>query len=424
MSPIISIENLSKSYLVGHRSTREGYTALRDVIARQVKRSIRTGLDMLRGKELVAGDDIEEFWALRNVSFEVQPGEILGIIGRNGAGKSTLLKVLSRITEPTEGRITLRGRVASLLEVGTGFHPELTGRENISLNGAILGMSRSEIARKFDQIVDFAEVSKFLDTPVKRYSSGMYVRLAFSVAVHLHPEILVVDEVLAVGDSAFQAKCMRKMSSIAQSGMTVLVVSHNLSSIKSLCSSVVHLEQGKLIGFGETDEQLRSYLKRLEESSMLSVDTREDREGAQNVRLMDIHFVDEHGIIRTQFSCGELIRVLLKFKVSIETRLMDYIAISCWNSLGYKIFHIDTAQTAYPVELVGDTLQLECRIPRCSLPPGAYTWNVAAYADSHMQDHIYSAAQIDMLPGDFFVPGKTADPVGGLMLMQHEWCSH
>ena len=208
MTPIIKVENLSKCYLVGHQvDTRSRYIALRDVVARGVHEFVRKASDMMHGRQIVQGDNVEEFWALKDVSFEVKQGEVLGIIGRNGAGKSTLLKILSRITDPTEGRVVLRGRVASLLEVGTGFHPELTGRENIFLNGAILGMTQREIRNKFDEIVAFSEVDHFIDTPVKRYSSGMYVRLAFAVAAHLEPEILIIDEVLAVGDAEFQKKC-------------------------------------------------------------------------------------------------------------------------------------------------------------------------------------------------------------------------
>src|SRR5579872_2665138 len=212
---VIRAEGLGKKYTIGHQSERERYTALRDVMARGARNLWRKTADLARGRAVVSGDRVEELWALKDVAFEVRRGEVLGIIGRNGAGKSTLLKILSRITEPTRGRVQVRGRVASLLEVGTGFHPELTGRENIFLNGAILGMSRAEIRRKFDEIVDFAEVERFLDTPVKRYSSGMYVRLAFAVAAHLEPEILVVDEVLAVGDAEFQKKCLGKMDEVA-----------------------------------------------------------------------------------------------------------------------------------------------------------------------------------------------------------------
>ena len=260
--PIISVENLGKSYLIGHDSTRnEPYHSLRDNLVKQLRSFGRKAVDMARGQQIVQGDEVEEFWALKDVSFEVKEGEVIGIIGRNGAGKSTLLKILSRITEPTEGRVTLRGRVASLLEVGTGFHPELSGRENIFLNGAILGMSRNEIRTKFDEIVDFAGVEKFLDTPVKRYSSGMYVRLAFAVAAHLDPEILVVDEVLAVGDQEFQRKCLGKMQDVAQHGRTVLFVSHNLSAIRNLCVNGIVLQNGKLVFQGTAGKSIEYYNK-------------------------------------------------------------------------------------------------------------------------------------------------------------------
>ena len=248
---VIRAGGLGKKYVIGHELERERYTALRDVIGRSARNFVRTTVDMLRGSPIFPGDTTEEFWALKDVNFEIKPGEVVGIIGRNGAGKSTLLKILSRITEPTEGRVTINGRVGSLLEVGTGFHGELTGRENIYLNGAILGMRRAEIRRKFDEIVAFAEIEKFLDTPVKRYSSGMYVRLAFAVAAHLEPEILLVDEVLAVGDAEFQRKSLGKMSDVANGGRTVLFVSHNLGAIRSLCSHAFLLEGGKLAFGGD-----------------------------------------------------------------------------------------------------------------------------------------------------------------------------
>ena len=256
----IKVENLGKSYLVGHNAAQsERYTALRDVIVHNAKNLARKTRDMLAGRPIVQGDEVEEFWALKDVSFEINQGDRVGIIGRNGAGKSTLLKILSRITEPTSGRIQINGRVASLLEVGTGFHPELTGRENIFLNGAILGMNRKEIQRKFDEIVDFAEVERFLDTPVKRYSSGMYVRLAFAVAAHLEPEILVVDEVLAVGDAQFQKKCLGKMEDVATQGRTVLFVSHNLGAIKTLCNKGVVFKTGHLSFTGEISDAINHY---------------------------------------------------------------------------------------------------------------------------------------------------------------------
>ncbi|SFV32729.1 polysaccharide ABC transporter ATP-binding protein [Hyphomicrobium facile] len=241
---VIRAEGLGKKYLIGHQVERERYRSLRDVIGRNVTAFTRSARDVIAGRQLVVGDEIEEFWALKDVNFEIKRGEVVGIIGRNGAGKSTLLKILSRITEPSAGRVEIKGRVASLLEVGTGFHPELTGRENIYLNGAILGMTRAEIRRKFDEIVAFAEIEKFLDTPVKRYSSGMYVRLAFAVAAHLEPEILIIDEVLAVGDAEFQKKCLGKMQDVAGHGRTVLFVSHNMGAVDALCSSAMLLEKG------------------------------------------------------------------------------------------------------------------------------------------------------------------------------------
>ncbi len=255
-SPIIRVENLGKRYIIGHQ--RSSYEGFRHV----VEGAIRSPLKWLRSRAEDRAQQREEFWALQDVSVEVKQGEVVGVIGRNGAGKSTLLKILSRITEPTKGRIEIEGRVASLLEVGTGFHPELTGRENVFLNGAILGMSRLEIKSKFDEIIAFAEIEKFLDTPVKRYSSGMYVRLAFAVAAHLEPEILVIDEVLAVGDAQFQKKCLGKMEEVAQQhGRTVLFVSHNLAAVRALCQTGIYLERGRLAYHGPVATALDRYLR-------------------------------------------------------------------------------------------------------------------------------------------------------------------
>jgi lipopolysaccharide transport system ATP-binding protein len=263
---VITVENLSKRYLIEHAPEAQGhkrYTALRDVIEQNARSLARKVLATMRGRRMLPAREIEEFWALKNVNFEVEEGKVLGIIGRNGAGKSTLLKILSRITEPTTGRVTLRGRVASLLEVGTGFHPELTGRENIYLNGAVLGMSRAEIRRKFDEIVAFAGVEKFLDTPVKRYSSGMYMRLAFAVAAHLEPEILVVDEVLAVGDAEFQKKCLGKIDEVSRrEGRTVLLVSHNMAAITELADRALLLDAGLVVVDGSVAEAVSTYLAR------------------------------------------------------------------------------------------------------------------------------------------------------------------
>lgn len=252
--PIITVKDLSKRYVIGHQSDS------RDGLRHAVEIAFRNPFKWFLDKRKKLQSSREEFWALRNVSFEIEPGDAVGIIGRNGAGKSTLLKVLSRITEPTSGQIRLKGRVASLLEVGTGFHQELTGRENIYLNGAILGMSRVEIKRKFDEIVAFSEVEKFLDTPVKRYSSGMYVRLAFAVAAHLEPEILIVDEVLAVGDSSFQKKCLGKMGQVAKGGRTVLFVSHNMGAMEALCSKAIYLQAGKVEAVGAVGDLVGQYL--------------------------------------------------------------------------------------------------------------------------------------------------------------------
>lgn len=312
-TPIITVERLSKRYRIRHEQAA-GYTALRDVLADRARGLLRGG----RKKATT-----EEFMALEDVSFTVNAGDRVGIIGRNGAGKSTLLKVLSRITEPSGGRVVLGGRVASLLEVGTGFHPELTGRENIFLNGAILGMSRAEIAAKFDEIVAFAEVERFLDTPVKRYSSGMYVRLAFAVAAHLEPEILIVDEVLAVGDAAFQRKCLGRMEEVAGEGRTVLFVSHQMDAVQRLCDRGLLLHQGRLVAHGPMDEVVRHYLQRnAEAEAEYSFPQPTDSTGAHATSL---RIEDAEGRPLPEVPIGAYWQVRIRFSV---TRAMEGFVIA------------------------------------------------------------------------------------------------
>lgn len=299
MKPVIKVQNLSKSYQLGGKA--EPYQTFRETISQ----TVRAPINAMR-RERNGGD--KTIWALDDVSFEVQPGEVVGIIGHNGAGKSTLLKVLSRITEPTRGRVDLWGRVGSLLEVGTGFHPELSGRENIFLNGAILGMKRSEIERKFDEIVAFAEVEKFIDTPVKRYSSGMFLRLAFAVAAHLEPEVLVVDEVLAVGDASFQKKCLGKMSDVANAGRTVLFVSHNMGAIQGLCGRAIWLSGGKVVGQGEANQIVADYMEMVGQE----IDTpATDSSAALSIRKVQLR--NESGEITSNFAFGTSLSIEIHY---------------------------------------------------------------------------------------------------------------
>ena len=313
MSAAIKVEDLGKSYMVGHRSPRSGdYKSFREEMVSQFSQWGRKTRDLFSGRPILAGDEVEEFWALKGVNFEISHGERVGIIGRNGAGKSTLLKILSRITEPTTGSVEMNGRVASLLEVGTGFHPELTGRENIFLNGAILGMSRRQIQSKFDEIVAFAEVEKFLDTPVKRYSSGMYVRLAFSVAAHLEPEILVVDEVLAVGDVEFQKKCLGKMQDVSGDGRTVLFVSHNMGAIRQLCSRGIVLEAGSVAFAGNQNEAADYYLRSsMSDASSRKGSIRYAEDADKSFQILGIDLIDRHGEANDSFDCDAGMSILI-----------------------------------------------------------------------------------------------------------------
>lgn len=362
---VILVEGLSKSYLVGHKRAQERYYSLRDTLVRHGKNSIRKAFDMACGRQIIQGDSVEEFWALKDVSFEVKRGEVLGIIGRNGAGKSTLLKILSRITEPTFGRVVLNGRVASLLEVGTGFHPELTGRENIFLNGAILGMARKEIRRKFDEIVDFAEVEQFLDTPVKRYSSGMYVRLAFAVAAHLEPEILVIDEVLAVGDVVFQKKCLGKMQGVAKSGRTVLFVSHNMQTITSLTDQCVLLQSGRVADVGPSARIVESYL-----TSQTGGDfVYEGVESLDGPAITRVQLHTSHPENVQQF--GRPMSVIIEITTP-QPILNSAISFQVMSTGQFPVVHVLNLDSETPMLRSSGRHVLRCDFPHIKLYPGHY----------------------------------------------------
>lgn len=372
---IIKAENLGKKYIIGHQSQQGGYTALRDVLVQNARTLWNKTKDLVTGKPIIQGDTTEEVWALKDVNFEIRRGEAVGIIGRNGAGKSTLLKVLSRITEPTTGRVTINGRVASLLEVGTGFHPELSGRENIFLNGTILGMTRVEIKKKFDEIVTFADVEKYLDTPVKRYSSGMYVRLAFSVAAHLEPEILVIDEVLAVGDAAFQKKCMGKMGDVAKEGRTILFVSHNMSAIMGLCNSSVLLKCGKVEMIGPVQDVVSQYT--LTAGSETTVNLDRLPHGGSNggpclfSRLMKLTIFNKTGKEAGTFLMGESIIMHLDVRCHRKMNNVEVgIKISSW--AGAAIHYFVSTWEGILFDLVEGDHTFELTVPKITLLPGRY----------------------------------------------------
>lgn len=368
------------------------YVALRDVITNGAQNIGRRLLHPFTKHP--RADTREEFWALSDVSFEINQGDRVGIIGRNGAGKSTLLKILSRITEPTKGRIGIRGRVASLLEVGTGFHPELTGRENVFLNGAIMGMAKSEIKKKFDEIVAFAEVEKFLDTPVKRYSSGMYVRLAFAVAAHLEPDILVVDEVLAVGDAQFQKKCLGKMEDVStREGRTLLFVSHNMQAVQSLCTRTILLSRGKIISDAVTDKSLMVYselLRGIKVDAETGINNESVRRGSGAIRFLSVEIQDIHENMRHSFDMGETIRFKMSYKVFSE---MDGVAIFIALRSGLTRERVTSVRHIVSEGKVaaGTTGKIVIELPDIFIRPGEYPlyW--------HLSDINFSPTSVDVL---------------------------
>lgn len=419
----ISVENLSKRYLVGHNLDQSKQdNALRDVIARSTRNLIRKTFDMFQGRVPIQGDEIEEFWALRDISFDIQRGDRVGIIGRNGAGKSTLLKVLSRITEPTKGRISITGRVASLLEVGTGFHPELTGRENIYLNGAILGMSRYEIQRKFDEIVDFAEVEKFLDTPVKRYSSGMYVRLAFAVAAHLEPEILIVDEVLAVGDAQFQKKCLGKMEDVGKEGRTVLFVSHQMAAIQRLCSRVIVLANGQIKMIGDTRAAVDTYLKDLDTEASSADFSSMKRSGNGAIRLSSFSLENAIGETVSSAESGKPI-VLVFGYIGGSDMVQKNISIgfSIHNSNGdtLVVFYSDYMGITFDLETNGI---VKCVIKDFPFSIGRYYVGVRIVANGVESDWPNGfVGVINVEAGDFYGDGNYGNAGVGPILIRGDW---
>ena len=414
----IQAHGLGKRYFIGER---QRYKALRDTLAQSMSAPIRALAGRARGS--AGSKHRPEFWAIRDVSFEIEQGEVVGIVGRNGAGKSTLLKVLSRITEPTAGYAMIHGRVGSLLEVGTGFHPELTGRENIYLNGAVLGMPKSEIERKFDEIVEFAEVSKFLDTPVKHYSSGMYLRLAFAVAAHLEPEILLVDEVLAVGDAAFQKKCLGKMSDVARAGRTVLFVSHNMEAILNLCQRTILLERGTVSADGDTRQVIESYLKGVMESASIPLAERTDRKGNQRLKFTGVTVVDAvTGEPLPQPMTGQAIKLLLHYRSSDGRPLRNvHVSMPIHGMYDEKLFHLASNTSGSDFEEVPPEGTFECFIPRLPLQPGRYTFNVYSRVGADVADWVQGAGILDVAPGDFFGSGRLPPANQGSVLVEHRW---
>ncbi len=417
-TPLIEIDNISKRYVIGKKVS---YGSLREEITQAITAPFRR----LREPRVAADNDENMLWALRDVSFTVAEGEVVGIIGKNGAGKSTLLKILSRITDPTEGRITMRGRMASLLEVGTGFHPELTGRENIFLNGSLLGMSNAEIRRKFHEIVEFSEIEQFLDTPVKRYSSGMYVRLAFAVAAHLEPEILVVDEVLAVGDAAFQQKCLGKMGAVAKGGRTVLFVSHNMAAVAKLCTKAVLLESGSVAAYGPVNKVTEQYLSsgNVEEGTgpvqIMSIPYENKKTG---FTVEEIKVTDLEGMEIANLCTRDRIKIRIQYKAD-KIITSPGVVIQFKTNLGVEVFRLSNMPiSGYSVAELKGAGFFELIIKELPLLGGLYMVDIGLTRENvEWHFNIENAIQLNVEPTDVYGSGLALDTSRGLIAVAHEW---
>jgi lipopolysaccharide transport system ATP-binding protein len=404
-------ENLGKIYRIGER---HGYKTLRDAINNAFAASLRRIKGGLNLKE----KDPNYIWALKDVSFEIKKGEIVGIIGRNGAGKTTLLKILSRITPPTEGYAAVNGRIGSLLEIGTGFHPELTGRDNIYLNGSILGMKKREIDRKFDEIVAFAELEKFIDTPVKHYSGGMYVRLAFAVAAHLEPEILLVDEVLAVGDAAFQRRCLGKMNAVASEGRTVLFVSHNMASIQGLCQRGILLDTGRLIAEGHVKEVVQRYLQSVASPKVIPLYERQDRSGDGSAKIvsLQVESTDQDKIIRT----SSRLKIKIGYASEKEVHYPKFL-VGIYDGNNTGIFLLDSDAVGGLPETIPPQGSVTCITEPINLTGGRCFVNIALMKGQAMVDYIQYAGYFDIESEDIYGSGKVPRQDWVLCVLRYEW---
>jgi lipopolysaccharide transport system ATP-binding protein len=408
---VIRVEHLSKRFTIG--ATKAQYETFRDQIANGL-----AGMFKSRRRALQAA---QSFWALRDVSFEVKAGEVVGLIGRNGAGKSTLLKVLSRITEPTSGFADIHGRIASLLEVGTGFHAELSGRENIYLNGAILGMKSAEIARQFDDIVEFAEVGQFVDTPVKHYSSGMYVRLAFAVAAHLQPEILLVDEVLAVGDTAFQRKCLGKMGEVAKDGRTIIFVSHNMAAVEGLCTAAHMITDGRIVQSGSTSDVIASYLSSFATLSGVPLEQRTDRRGDGKLVFTDLQFLSEDGAPTAVVQCGTDVEFAVGYKSTGGNLRNVAMSIDIFAQSGQCMIILNNEVVGVDFESAPAVGRFRCRVERFPLSPGQYYITLFCSVSGSISDWVQQAAVLTVEAGDFFRSGRLPHASHGGFCVPQAW---